>query len=307
MREGHNRLVVVLKRLAEPGWLSGAIEQARAAARRVGPSAIPVVAVPFMGEAGRTLCREARVSWFDLSGNADIAARGLRIYVEGKPNQFKRRGRPSTAFAAKSSRIARTLLLEPTRWFQQRELSRASGLDEGFTSRIVKKLEADQLLRRDDQGALRSIDPNLLLDAWRESYDFSKHRLVPGHVTARSGEEALVKVAAALHGNKLDYAATGLAGAWLLTGFAMFRLVSFFVPEEPPEDILRAMGFRREERGANVWLVVPNDEGVFSGASDQKGVHCAHPVQVYLDLKGHPERSVDAADDLRKQLLDWKI
>jgi hypothetical protein len=28
-----------------------------------------------------------------------------------------------------------------------------------------------------------------------------------------------------------------------------------------------------------------------------------HPVQVYLDLKDHPERSTEAAEALRKKLL----
>jgi len=85
----------------------------------------------------------------------------------------------------------------------------------------------------------------------------------------------------------------------------MFRLVIFFVPEEPSESLMKAAGFRPEERGANVWLVVPNDEGVFADASEQRGVQCVHPVQAFLDLKGHPERAAEAATELRKRLLNW--
>ena len=66
---------------------------------------VPLVAVPFMGKFGRERCAEYGVSWLDLSGNAQISAPGLRILVEGKPNQYKRTGRPSTAFAPRSSRI----------------------------------------------------------------------------------------------------------------------------------------------------------------------------------------------------------
>ena len=58
-------------------------------------------------------------------------------------------------------------------------------------------------------------------------------------------------------------------------------------------------------RGANVWFVVPNDEGVFQGASEQDELRCVHPVQVYLDLKNHPERAREAAEHLRTRLLDW--
>jgi len=44
-----------------------------------------------MGEAGAQVCREAGVSWFDLSGNADIRAPGLHFRAEGRPNRFLRR------------------------------------------------------------------------------------------------------------------------------------------------------------------------------------------------------------------------
>ena len=48
---------------------------------------------------------------------------------------------------------------------------------------------------------------------------------------------------------------------------------------------------------------MPNDEGVFQGAVEREGIPCVHPVQVYLDLKDHPERSAEAAEALRKKLL----
>ncbi len=69
--------------------------------------------------------------------------------------------------------------------------------------------------------------------------------------------------------------------------------------------MLDGLGFREDERGANVWLVVPNDAGVFQGASDHDGVRCVHPVQAYLDLKQHPERANEAAEQLRAELIRW--
>ena len=99
-------------------------------------------------------------------------------------------------------------------------------------------------------------------------------------------------------------AATGLAGAWLLTHFASFRLATFYVSHQPSHDVLATLGFREEEKGANTWLVIPNDEGVFAGREEREGVSCTHPVQVYLDLKFHPERSSEAAERLRALYLN---
>jgi hypothetical protein len=39
---------------------------------------------------------------------------------------------------------------------------------------------------------------------------------------------------------------------------------------------------------------------VFDGARVVEGVPCAHPVQVYVDLKDQPERATEAADHLKQ-------
>jgi hypothetical protein len=304
--QGAIRLVVELKRAAEAASIGGAILQVKRDAAARGAGSVPVVATSFMGDVGKRLCAEAGVSWFDLSGNAHIVAPGLRILIEGKPNRFLRRGRPSSAFAPKSARIARRLLIEPRRWFRQQELSREAGLGDGFTSKIARRLEDDGLIERDGAGAIRAGNPDLMLDAWAEVYAFEKHSIVRGHVTARRSEEFLPRLAEALGRTKIQYAATGLAGAWLQTEFAAFRLVTFFVASRPDAAFLKEVGFREEPKGANVWLVVPDDAGVFDGSAKKQGVVCVHPVQNYLDLLGHPERASEAAAELRSRLLKWK-
>ncbi len=297
--------VVAWKASGAAAPVSAALEQARRWAASVGRRAIPLVAVPFMGPAGRQRCQEADVAWLDLSGNARILAPGIRVRIEGEENQFKSRGRPLNVFAPKSARIARWLLLHPNQPMVQREIARATDMDEGFTSRIVSRLEEDGLIVRESNGAIRPRDPDLLVDAWREKYDFSKHQIIRGHVAARSGEELLHRLSGDLRRQAVKHAATGLAAAWQLTRFAAFRLVMLYVIERPPSEVLERLGFRDEVRGTNVWFVVPNDEGVFLGSGERDGVACVHPVQAYLDLQSHPERAKEAADHLRAELLDW--
>ncbi|MCK4415302.1 MAG: MarR family transcriptional regulator [Candidatus Eisenbacteria sp.] len=302
---GGATFVVEWKSSGATAPVSAAVEQARRYASGMGRRAIPLVAVPFMGPVGRQRCEEADIAWLDLSGNARIFAPGIRVRIEGQGNQFKSRGRPFSAFAPKSARIARWLLMHPHQPMAQREIAQATGMDEGFTSRIVSRLEKDELIVRESDGAIRPRDPDLLLDAWEEDYEFSKHQIFRGHVAARSGDELLRRLAGDLREGRLGHAATGLAAAWLLTRFAGFRLVTMYVLERPAPELLERLGFREDERGANVWLVVPKDEGVLHGAADRDGVGCVHPVQAYLDLKGLPERAKEAADHLRAELLDW--
>lgn len=264
------------------------------------PNSIPTICVPYMGDAGMRLCKEANVCWMDLSGNARlVGGRGLRIEILGNPNQFKIRGRPRDLFAPKSSRITRCLLLEPRRAFMQRELAERSRLDEGFTSRIVRDLEERELVCRDATGRVRASDPGLLLSAWREAYNFDRHVIIPGHIAERSSERLLQTLSTNLKAAGIRHAFTGLAGAWLLRGFTGFRLITLFTAEASEEILRVSAGFAKGERGANVWLVRPADAFVFEGSRNEAGAFCAHPLQVYLDLKEQPERSAEAAEDLR--------
>ena len=268
---------------------------------------IPLMVVPFMGDIGRERCAEHDVAWLDLSGNARIAAPGLRILIEGKPNRYKRRGRPSTAFAPRSSRVTRRLLMHPDEPLTQRQIARATGMDEGYTSRVVGRLLEEGLIVRNAAAAVRPRNPDRLLDAWHEVYDFTKHHVLRGHVAARSGDALLRHLVASLNRASVPYAATGLAAAWSLGRYAGFRTASVYLGEEPSPDLIAALSFREDARGANVWLVVPNDEGVFHGATTTRdGVTCVHPVQAYLDLHAHPERAVDVARELRSEHLHWR-
>lgn len=315
-------LAVEVKASSEAAVIRGAIHQLEQH-RAVYPDAIPLLATPFMGPVGKQLCAEHRVGWFDLSGNADISAPGLRILVEGKPNKFKRPGRASTAFAPKASRIARWLLMYgDTGWTQdqlsewteldddgdafsrtQKGLAQLADLEKGYASRVLKRLREQGLVRL--QGQKYHVDDrDLLLSAWQEQYDFFKHRVIKGTMPVRSGEAAIQKLATVL--GPEGYAATGLAGAWYLDRFATFRTATVYLVEQPTDDLFSRLSFRQEDRGANVWLVLPNDEGVFHGRSrTDDGVICVNWVQVYLDLAAHPERSKEAADHLRQGHQHW--
>jgi hypothetical protein len=100
-----------------------------------------------------------------------------------------------------------------------------------------------------------------------------------------------------------DYAATGLAGAWLQAPFATFRLVTLYVREWPSEDLMAGMGYREGVRGSNVWLVQPRDDAVFEGGGVRQGIRHVSALQTYLDLKSHPERSDEAAEEMRRLLV----
>ena len=291
---------------ASPGALTSHAAQVVAAARRLRRKVLPLLAVPFMSDTGRRVCADAQVAWFDLSGNAHIIGPRLRVIVEGRPNRFLRPGRPASIFAPKSARVIRWLLENQGQALVQRDIARATDMTEGFVSRIASRLERERYVVREPSGALRVKDPQLLLDAWRDEYHFDKHTIIKGVLAARSGDALTRFVGDTLTEASAEHAATGLAAAWQMTHFAGFRIATFFVAEPCTKDLMDRLGFREEARGANLWLVNPNDAGVFHGAGVRDAVRCVHPVQAYVYLKSHPERAPEAAERLQRELLAWK-
>ena len=209
---------------------------------------IPVVVVPYMGDAGAARCGGADVGWLDLSGNASLRGPGLRVQVLGNPNRFVRRGRPANPFAAKSARVARWLLIHPRTAWRQRDLAKGIGLSDGAVSKVVRAYEEQGLVVRDATGAVRAADPPLLLDAWRERYRFDRHRLRAGTVAARSGVELTRRIGTLFGSADVRHAFTGLAAAWWWDGFASFRTVAVYV-DIWPERSLDDLGFVEEPRG----------------------------------------------------------
>ena len=299
---GGHRFVVECKSSGSLSHVAMAVSELAEAPNHSPEPVIPLLAVPYMGETARAHCEKHNVAWLDLSGNGKIVAPGMFYQEVGHPNRFPRLGRPESSFGPKGSRIARQLLIDPETPIRQHDLATNTGLNEGHVSRIVGKLVDTGLLERVEKG-VKVVDADLLLDAWREEYRFDRHYVIRGHIAARSGDELVHSIATTLSEGEVPHAATGLAAAWLLTAYARFRLVTVYLADFPSAGLMADLGFREEPRGANTWLVVPNDEGVFHGASQMDEVWCVHPVQAYLDLKGHPERAQEAADELRNLLL----
>lgn len=264
---------------------------------------VKVLVVPYMFELGRQRCESAGISWLDLSGNADVKAPGIRIFVQGMSNRFKRPGRPTNVFAPKSSRVSRILLYNPRSAFMQSELAELAVLGEGYVSRIVRTLEDQNLVERVEEGKVMVRDQALLLDAWFESYDFQKHTIHKGYVPARSGSALQQRLSDYLSREGIEHAVTGLGAAWQYTQFAAFRTLTVFVDNKLSPDMLMELDFNEGGAGSNTWLVIPNDQSVFWSANVVNGIRCVHLIQAYLDLRGQPERANEAMEELRHFIL----
>lgn len=300
-------LVIEVESSSRPGRVRQAAAQLLSYVRTVEEelgeadgNVVPVLVVPFMSSMGAQVAERERLNWIDLAGNARIRARDLYVRIEGRPDVMPARGRPSSPFAPRSARVTRRLLLDPSRWWRQKDLAHATGLDDGRVSRIVRRLDDELLLERRGRE-LRPNDPELLLDAWAQDYRFDRHDILVGHVSG-SGIELARAIGGRLAMLDVRHAFTGLPAAWVIDGFAAFRLTTLYVDGDP-RDAAEQLHMRTSGRGANVQIVGPNDPGVFDGDQDRDGLRCVSAVQVYLDLLHLPERAQDAARHLRSHHL----
>lgn len=296
--QGH-RWVFQVKASSQPGRVADTARRMRDLRR---DDTIPVLVVPHMTPAGARAAEEAGLSWIDLSGNAHIRSEDLYVRVQGRPNLFRSRGRPSSPFAPKSARVTRVLLEDPGRWWRQKELVTATGLDDGSVSRIVRRLDEELLLERRERE-LRPRDPDRLLDAWAQDYRFTHHDILTGHISG-NGIELARDLAQRLDALDVRHAFTGLPAAWAIDHFARFRLTTVYV-EGDPRDTAKRLELRQGSPGANVQLVGPDDSGIFIEEYPHDGLNCVSPAQVYLDLLHLPERAPEAAEHLRHHHLHY--
>ncbi len=294
LKAGRDAFLVEVKSSSRPGVVDGAARQL-ARAQHKGTS--PLLVVPFMTPAGVRTADEHLLNWLDLSGNAHIRTPRMFIHVEGRPNDFPTPGPTASPFAPKSSRVAHQLLLDPERWWRQVDLVKRLALDDGYVSRVIGRLEDERFLEREGKR-FRPRDADLLLDAWADDYRFDRHAIVLGHMTD-GGVELARKIDARLNDQGIDHAFTGLPAAWTMNGYTRFRLNTVYVKSDP-YSAAEAITLRRNDAGANVQIVGPDDDGVFLGREERDQLPVVSAVQVYLDLQHLPERADEGAEELRR-------
>lgn len=299
---GH-RFLVEIKPSATTSAVSSAIEALKWAQQSQADHVVPLLVVPFMSGSSKVRCHDAGVSWLDLSGNAEIRDNELFILVEGKPNQYKTPGRPRNPFAAKSSRIVRKLLQEPRHPHTQKKLVEEANVSKALVSQVVNHLEDMELITRLENGSILVEDPALLIDQWRDNYSITDHQITKGHVySAGQGPELISTLGKRFNELEVNFAFTGLSSAWHYAPFASFRTAAVFVQDPLRLVNSKELGFSVEPRGANVWVIQPNDESVFWDSEIYQDVRFTSPIQTLLDLKDHPERADDASIEMRSFL-----
>jgi len=298
-------LICEVKSSGQPRFVRGAIYQLKHHLITAQGNSVPLVIAPFLSEQAQAICREEQVGYLDFAGNALIAFD--TVYIErtagAQPKAEKRALR--SLFKPKSARILRTLLREPGPPWRVTELANAAGVSIGLASSVGTALrDREWAIKTDDGLALR--DPDGLLDAWAAEYEPPEGRQVRlyTHLHGAALDDA-VRDAMSDHAAGRILLGSYSAADWLAP-YARNSNRYLYADRQGLADLTEALRLTEAEKGGNVIVNIPNEDGVFADmVRPEPGIACTSPVQTYLDLIDGGERGREAADHLRRELLQW--
>ncbi len=283
----------ILRRSA--AWLKGLIAKTK--------HDYGIIVAPYISEEGAAICRDIGVGFVDLSGNCLLSLDGLYIERTGFPNKFRKPREIQSLFSPKSSRVIRCLLSDPKRAWTLKGLSTETGVSIGLIHRLAIALE-NNLFAEKKLGAFKLEDPARLLEAWREEYYRRAPRWVRYVVKAGSIKESLTKLkTAALH-HGVRYAFTGPSGASLVSSYLAPTAVHLYV-DVLKNEFLEEIKADQVSSEGNLLVRVVEQENEFIGSRQVKGIYVVSDLQLYLDLWAMGGRGQEAAEQLRRERLNF--
>lgn len=272
------------------------------------PRTYPLLVVPFLNEEQLDELAAKNVSGVDLNGNGVLVVPGeLLVLRTGKPNRYPEKSALKNVYRGKVSLAARVFLLRPhyraVGEIRDEILARGGELALSTVSKVLARLEEDLIVSR-DQGGIRLVQPQKLLDALVRQYESPKiARRVSGKTsldiadfTARLSESVLPR--------DVRIVPTGTSSISAYAVMARQGPASFYCTDV---NALERSGtevalFEETERFANVVLEETRDETVYFDIREN-GAGWASPIQVYLELMAGDKRDRETAAQIAGAIL----
>lgn len=180
------------------------------------------------------------------------------------------------------------------------QLAQRADVSISSVSRTLGLLETEALVSRTPRGGVTDVQWADLIRRWTNDRAFSESNAVQTYLAPR-GLAAMLQTLHGVDPTDVRYAVTGSQAASVLAPVAAPRLLTIYVDRLSKMPIVKALGLRSTERGANVMLARPLEQFVFDRVRELDGIWYAAPSQVAADLLTGPGRSPSEAE----ALLDW--
>ena len=299
-------LVCETKLNGQPRHVRDAISQLQNYVARLGGEATPVLIAPYLSPEAQALCREQKVAFLDLEGNAHLAFDGVFIehMVPGKPAVERRHLR--SLFKPKSAQVLRVMLRDASHRWRVSDLADTADVSLGHVSNVRAAL-LDREWASVSREGLHLSNPDALLDAWRDSYEQPRGKRVGFYTTLHGNAfEDIVKQTLTSGRKETQAVLASFSAAHWLAPYARTGTHYFYADDDGVEHLTKNLKLSSAAKGENVVMTVPDDRSVLADTVEPvKGAICTSPVQTYLDLSIAGERGREAANHLRSMMLSW--
>ncbi len=208
-------------------------------------------------------------------------------------------------FSPMASRVVRIFLVNPKQKWSILGLSKEAKTGYGHTYRVVKTLLRMGLCRKTDANKVVVTNGGELLTRWASYYDFALLNKANAYYSLDENLDGFVRKLAAVSRPGLRYALTLQAAAALVSPYVRPANIHLYVEPEKLGEWQKLLDLQLTELGGNVFLVEPYDEGVFYKVQRLIGVWVVSNVQLYVDLYNYPARGREAAEHLRKVVIEF--
>lgn len=247
----------------------------------------PLIVTPELSSRIATACKERGIAAIDLNGRCWLRAPGMLVDrgpLSGR--SFSYDLEPRNIFVGKSARIIRCLLTDRERSWTQGEIVPRCKASSGLVSRIVQHLINQGFLEKTSAREFRLRDWQGLLNTWGDSDNFAKRNRTATYAgffgPMQELQQRLQQWASA---ETVPLAFTQWTAAWARHPYTEPVVCSAYVERFPDATSRKELGLRPVTEGGNLWLHVPDDEGILAETQTCSGLTLVTDAQIYLDLK----------------------
>lgn len=312
---GNLLLLVAIGRNGEPKEARNAILRLLAYQRQH-PLSYGVFVAPYITPSTGNLCMESGIGYIDFAGNCRLSFGQVYIRKETGQNPSLERRTLRSLYSPKAERVLRVLLPpppfsnqppSPNRSWRMQALAEVAQVSLGQVANVKELLEDKEWIQEDREGFSLS-EPVALLKEWAANY---KHRQQTYEMYSMKPPTEIEKnIAHFCDERNVRCAVTGLAAAsvYLLSRFVR---TSIYIGSDESflDKLARATGLHQVTSGANVTLIIPDDEGVLvDNYKSVEGIWFASAIQVYLDLSTQQGRAKETAGYLLDAVIEpyWR-
>jgi hypothetical protein len=265
-----------------------------------------VIIAPYISQRSAEICRQNNVGFIDLEGNAFLSFGNILIDKRVRERVNIEKKEITEIFSARATRIIRVLLENSSkeRWLIN-DLAKEANVSLGYTSDVLSALSVQGYVEKKKRKGIQLKEKDSLLDRWASVYSFSQNNIFSLYTLEKDFAAIFKKIADLSETFKLKSALTLHSAASLVAPYvARFSDIYLYVEG----DIAlwkKKLDLRDVERGANLYLISPYDEGVFYGFKKVKKIPIIGNIQLYLDLFKYPARGKEQAEYVRQKLIGF--